>query len=159
MRKAFGMLCLVLALSLSIGSATFGKENPSDARISSAYKKDKDRDAKLKEKTGKATEFRERFASRQQTIKERKEGLAPGTHLGGKVKPGRPLGQEKAAAQYGLPKKNAEVRSVWEVKKETPRKTGKVIGGTPGKGEVVIKKRIPPGNRVSSKPTEKSKNK
>ena len=155
MPKSIRTLCLFLALLLSVSTATFGREDPPDAKVSSAYKKDRDRDAKLKEKPGKSTEFRERFASTQQAAKEKKEGLAPGTHLGGKVKPGRPLGQENAAAQYGLPRKNAEVRSVWEVKRETPRKTGKVIGGTPGKGEVVIKKRIPRENRVSSKPTEK----
>ena len=157
MRKVDWFVGVVCTLALIFSGASFGKEKIDDAKISSNYKKDDARDAKLKAKTGKVTELRERFSSKPQAAKEKKDGLASGTHLGGKIKPGRPLGQEKAAAQYGIPKKNAEVRSVWKVEKNIPRKSGKVIGGAPGKGEIVVAGKIPPENRVSGKPTEKSK--
>lgn len=157
MYKVDWLLGVVCILALTFSDASFGKEKINDAKVSGNYEKDDARDAKLKVQPGKVTELRERFTSKLQAAKEKKEGLASGTHLGGKIKPGRPLGQDKAAAEYGIPRKNAEVRSVWKVEKDLPRKNGKVIGGAPGKGEIVTADKIKPENRVLGKPTQKSK--
>ena len=157
--RFFSMVCgIVLAFSFADTFAT-GKEpiNATDKKIAENYKRDNLRDKGLPFKAQRTTENRERFTSKEKAAKETKEGLPAGTHLGAKVKPGRPLSQGKASAQYGIAEKDAEVRSVWRVEKGTPTKSTKVIGGHPGKGEVTTGVRIPPKERVSGPPADRHK--
>lgn len=74
---------------------------------------------------------------------EARKGLAPGTHMTAKGGPGRSLSPETAKRRYGLPRKPT-ARETIHLEAGIPIRSGKVLGGQPGYGEITAAKRIPP---------------
>lgn len=76
-----------------------------------------------------------RFTTLKQARLYRQTGVPSGTHFTAKVGPGRPLTAAHAKERYGLPR-IPRARLQFLLPKGTTVKSGKVIGGKPGFGEV-----------------------
>jgi len=78
-----------------------------------------------------------RYTTREQAQREVRRGLRPGTHVTARGGPGRPLAPAAAQSRYGLPR-TPEVRETVCLPEGTRIRQGKVIGGRPGYGEIVV---------------------
>jgi hypothetical protein len=93
----------------------------------------------------------QRYTTREQAAKELTRGIPPGRHMTAQASPGKPLHARAAQRRYGLPSR-PEVRETIRLPQGQPVKSNKVVGGSPGVGEVTSTKRIPPGNIVQVAP-------
>jgi len=85
-----------------------------------------------------------RYTTNKQAQFYRRRGVPSGTHFTTRAGPGRPLSAVHAKERYGLPRMPS-TRVQVALPKGTPVKSGKVIGGEPGVGELKIyHRRLPP---------------
>jgi len=76
-----------------------------------------------------------RYTTKGQAQLYRRSGVPSGVHFTVKAGPGRPLSAGHAKSRYGLPRiPTTRVEAV--LPRGTPVKTGKVLGGEPGYGEL-----------------------
>jgi hypothetical protein len=89
---------------------------------------------------------RDRIVSRYTVLPrakvEARNGLASGTHLTSRVRPGRPLSANGAQKRLGLPSR-PEAQERVLLKRGTSVRFNKALGGKPGVGEITIVKRAP----------------
>lgn len=92
-----------------------------------------------------------RYTSRARAGQEASRGIAAGKHMTSGVHPGRPPSPQTAQRRYGLPKP-PEVRETVVIKKGTPIRRNKALGGEPGMGEVTSPKKLPASSVESITP-------
>jgi len=85
-----------------------------------------------------------RYTTKERAKEEVKKGIAPGSHMTPRARPGRPPSPDSAQRRYGLPRK-PEVRETISLPKGTPVRPNKALGGAPGEGELTSPRRVPPG--------------
>lgn len=124
--------CVTKSISKSVGK-----------RMSIILKRDRIRDAVLKAKplARNKTVFKYGCNKNQLT-----KGVKSGEHTT-RATAGRPLSAEAAKKEYGLRRKPGW-RVTYVIPKGTPVKTGKVIGGAPGKVEYIPQKNISKAEKV-----------
>jgi hypothetical protein len=89
---------------------------------------------------------RDRVVNRYTTLPrakgEARKGLAAGTHLTSRVRPGRPLTARSAQSRLGLPTR-PQARERVLLPQGTSVRFNKALGGKPGVGEITIVKPAP----------------
>lgn len=83
-----------------------------------------------------------RYTSKARAKQEASRGIAAGKHMTSGVYSGRSPSPQTAQKRYGLPKP-PEVRETVVIKKGTPVRRNKAIGGNPGMGEVTSQRKLP----------------
>jgi hypothetical protein len=84
-----------------------------------------------------------RYTSTEQARSELHRGLAPGTHMTANARSGPPLTAAHAQRRYGLPA-TPSARETIRLPANTLVRRNKVLGGSPGYGEITSPERIPP---------------
>lgn len=74
---------------------------------------------------------------------ELRHGIPAGRHFTSRRAVGRPLGALRAQKVYGLTRRPGAVETV-RIPTKQPLRANKVLGGSPGRGEVTSPKRLPP---------------
>jgi hypothetical protein len=84
-----------------------------------------------------------RFTTRERAGRELRLGIAPDRHMTAHTKPGRPLAAESAMRRFGLPRR-PQVRETIRIPTDQPIRFNRVVGGSPGVGELTSPRRLPP---------------
>lgn len=92
-----------------------------------------------------------RYMSSQEAKAARTQGIDPGRHFTATARPGRPWSSSSAVSQLGLPVAPTH-RATVRLFDGTPVKANKVLGGSPGRGELKVMKQIPPNQVVKIVP-------
>lgn len=121
-------------------------------------RRDLARDRKLPVRTLKEPRTVFRYTSRSRAQHELHGGLRPGVHVTARGGPGRPPTAENAQRRYGLPHR-PEVRETIRLPAGMRVRQGKVIGGRPGYGEIVLDRPLSPEHirRVAPLKTQRPK--
>lgn len=136
---------LILAIALSVAAPTV--EARRLKAVSSALARklalDRQRDVATKAVSLAKPRTVHRYTSVEQARRESQRGLEPGTHMTANARSGRPLTAESARQRYGLPA-TPSARETIRLPANTPVRPNKVLGGSPGYGEITSPERIPP---------------
>lgn len=84
-----------------------------------------------------------RYTTAAQASREMKQGLAPNSHMTAKAQVGRPPSAETAQRRYGLPAE-PQVRETIRLPEGFSVRHNRVVGGSPGMGELTAPKPLPP---------------
>lgn len=136
---------VVLAIALSVAAPAV-QARRLKAVASALAKKlavDRQRDAATKAVSLAKPRTVHRYTSMEQARREAQRGLAPGTHMTANARSGPPLTAESAQRRYGLPA-TPSARETIRLPANTPVRPNKVLGGSPGYGEITSPERIPP---------------
>lgn len=112
------------------------------AKINQAYSRDLTRDAATPAKPISSPRRVQRYVSEQQAKVEREHGVPAGSHMTSNVPRGRGLSAESARARYGLREPPQRVLTI-ELPAGTPVRSNRVLGGTPGYGEITATSPVP----------------
>jgi hypothetical protein len=136
---------LVLAIAVSVVAPTVEAR---DLRVvgNALTKKlavDRQRDAATKAVPLAKPKTVHRYTSVERARRESRHGLEPGVHMTANARRGPPLTAENAKQRYGLPA-TPSARETIRLPANTPVRPNKVLGGSPGYGEITSPARIPP---------------
>ena len=84
-----------------------------------------------------------RYTSSRSARLEWRSGIKPGTHFSSRLASGRPLRGWQAKRRFGLPHRPTARESVL-LRRGTPVRFNKALGGRPGVGEIVASRRVRP---------------
>lgn len=83
-----------------------------------------------------------RYVTLRRANRELRLGVAPGSHMTSRANSGRALSAPRALQRFGLPE-TPQVRETLRIGKGLPVRSNKVVGGSPGLGELTSPKRVP----------------
>ena len=138
--------------------ARSGSSSPKKPPYSAIRRRDAARDAKTPAKPLARPQTVYRYTSKQQAQVEMRKGLPPGKHMTANAPAGRPPSSATAKRSYGL-NRQPTGRETIVLPKGQPVKTNKVLGGTPGKGEITSTQRVQAGAVKKWAPISKSQKK
>ena len=114
-------------------------ERKAESRMAGVLERDLKRDLSTAPKTLAKDRYVYRYTTAARARAEAGEGLAAGTHVTSRIRPGRPLSAARAQTRYGLPAR-PQVRERVLIGKGSPVRVNKALGGERGVGEITVVK-------------------
>ena len=141
-RQAFSARLLITTLA-ALG--VFVSDGAEKRSMHDVRKQDAARDARLPTRKLQQPHTVFRYVTPKESVREKQRGIAPGSHFTSRATPGRPVTSQNAQRREGLGA-NHTVRETIVLPKGQQVKSGKVIGGSPGRGEILTATKVPPKN-------------
>jgi hypothetical protein len=145
MKRILGAL-LGISVGLTAAHTHLGQRVPQRRilpAVSQILRRDLARDSRLPVRRLEEPRTVHRYTTAAQARRELRQGLRPGTHTTSNARRGRPPAADTARRRYGLPRQ-PQVRETIRLPAGTPVRAGKVIGGKPGVGELVLRRPLGP---------------
>lgn len=138
--------------------ARSGSSSQKKPSYSAIRRRDAARDAKTPAKPLARPQTVYRYTTKRQAQMDMRKGLPPGKHMTANASAGRPPSSATAMKSYGL-NRQPTGRETIVLPKGQPVRTNKVLGGTPGRGEITSTRRVQAGAMKKWAPISKRQKK